>query len=370
LFIFVLGATETEEQLEPGHWGEISLFDPTINYCIYLVGPEISQGKHQASLKVSDKIALWYWKDYYHNFRSHQFTHGWVARAGTMDPDLFVMCNSTVGRHTSDWMPSLLAILHSPVPAVLTASSEEELNCDVKLLKAMNAKFILQPVANAFASLRTRLNSVTLNIMQRANMYMFAIKAFDGEAPKHMSSVANNPSEFVQQWDSLINRQRDILVHLPMSLVGPFLKTPKSGIPALWKEIEKDHGWFIKFTELNKNLLEAKMQKAEYVTITSSIDGLEKSYLVQITKWDVTCFQCGAKGMLCCSRCKLLWYCTVDCRKVLNDYHKYICETVRKMTNEESDLLVLEDVAHNSEVMNLLKDKVPRYISSLVSKSQ
>ncbi len=43
LFIAVLGAAEVEEQLEPGHWGEISLFDPQVNYCIYLVGPELSQ---------------------------------------------------------------------------------------------------------------------------------------------------------------------------------------------------------------------------------------------------------------------------------------------------------------------------------------
>jgi len=65
--------------------------------------------------------------------------------------------------------------------------------------------------------------------------------------------------------------------------------------------------------------------------------------------------------MLCCSKCNLLWYCTVDCRRKLNPFHKYICEHVKQLTNEQSDLLVLEDVSHNSDVMNLLREKVPKH---------
>lgn len=68
--------------------------------------------------------------------------------------------------------------------------------------------------------------------------------------------------------------KRDIIVHLPMSLVGPFIKAPKTGLPALWKEFNKDPLWFSKFADFNKSLFEAKLQKAQTACITSSIDGL------------------------------------------------------------------------------------------------
>lgn len=75
-----------------------------------------------------------------------RFKHGsGIARSGTIDPDLFIMCNSGIGRTASDWMPSLSAIVHSPSPAVFTTFGDDELRRDVKLLKTMNAKFILEP---------------------------------------------------------------------------------------------------------------------------------------------------------------------------------------------------------------------------------
>lgn len=46
-----------------------------------------------------------------------------------------------------------------------------------------------------------------------------------------------------------------------------------------------------------------------------------------------------------------------------------ICDHVRLLTSEQSDLLVLEDVSHNSDVMNLLREKVPRqYYDQVVNK--
>jgi hypothetical protein len=63
-------------------------------------------------------------------------------------------------------------------------------------------------------------------------------------------------------------------VHLPMSLVGPFIKAPKSGLPGLWREFQKDPLWFAKFADFNRCLFEAKLQKAQTACITSSIDGL------------------------------------------------------------------------------------------------
>lgn len=51
----------------------------------------------------------------------------------------------------------------------------------------------------------------------------------------------------------------------------------------------------------------------------------------------------------------------------MNDYHKLICDAVKTMSNEQSDLLVLEDVAQNTDVMNLLREKVPSYFNSLVN---
>lgn len=198
---------------------------------------------------------------------------------------------------------------------------------------------------------------------------MFAVQGFDGEAPNDISNMGAS-TEFVQQWDDLINRKKDVLVHLPMSLVGPFLKAPKAGLPMLWKEFEKDPQWFVKFIDFNRNLAEAKAQKAQYVSITSSIDGLDKSFFVPVTMWEMPCFNCGDRGMLCCNRCKLLWYCTVDCRRKLNYYHKHVCDAVKTMSSEQSDLLVLEDVSQNMDVMNLLREKVPKYLNTLVTASK
>jgi len=57
----------------------------------------------------------------------------------------------------------------------------------------------------------------------------------------------------------------------------------------------------------------------------------------------------------------------VDCRRKLNGFHKHICDVVKTLSTEQSDLLVLEDVSQNMDVMNLLREKVPKYFSTLVS---
>lgn len=190
--------------------------------------------------------------------------------------------------------------------------------------------------------------------------------------PTHPTSMKVTSTEFAQQWEDLMTslniqneeqiKKKNIVVHLPLSLLGPFIKSPKATMPSLWSYFEQDVNGFIQFAEFNRKLHLAKIEQLHLASITFRTDGLDREFcLIPVHLWEVPCFQCGDKGMLCCKRCGTLWYCTIDCRRRLHNHHKLLCKDTREMTPEMSDMLVFEDVAQNQDVMQLLYKKLPTY---------